>query len=343
MPQTVSSSVNDQLNKLIKRHDLGDITPELCDFSLEEQNAVSEAQGVQPTAASDFIPVLGKSVTYIVSVVIINEQDEVLMIQEAKKSCAGKWYLPAGRMESGETINEAAVREVFEETGLKCEMTTLVGVETAGGSWVRFLLTGRVVSGTLKTPDQADQESLQAKWFANISELTLRANDILNLIKMTRAYKGRTQSPGLWHSDIMPIKYAHHKNYLRIVAVIRKRATNSLNVLVSERNVHHLPTVEIHPGRSLHSTLRKFMIELFGAELPQHRPHGLLTVEHSPSAYPHTTDGICLTLLVVFRPPLEEVAVIGKAVWQEMSKDLEEKFGSMVGSSHSTLPLNVIR
>ncbi|XP_055903437.1 8-oxo-dGDP phosphatase NUDT18 [Eupeodes corollae] len=342
MPQTVSS-INDQLTKLIGCQDLGDITPELCDFSLEEQNAVSEAQGVQPSAASDFVPVLGKSVTYIVTVVMINDQDEVLMIQEAKQSCAGKWYLPAGKMETGETIIEAAVREVFEETGLKCEMTTLIGVETAGGSWVRFLLTGRVLSGNLKTPDQADQESLQAKWFADISELTLRANDILNLIKMTRTYKARAQSPALWHSEMMPIQYAHHKNYLRIVAVIRKRSTNTLNVLVSERNVHHLPTVEMHPARSLHSTLRKFMIELFGAELPQHRPHGLLTVEHSPAAYPHTTDGFCLTLLVVFRPPLEDVAVIGKAVWQEMSKELEDKFGRMVGSNHSTLPLNVIR
>lgn len=69
---------------------LGDITPELCDFSLEEQNATAEARGIQPTTDADFIPVLGKTVTYIVACVLFNRNNEVLAIQEAKPSCAGK-------------------------------------------------------------------------------------------------------------------------------------------------------------------------------------------------------------------------------------------------------------
>lgn len=36
--------------------------------------------------------------------VLFNEDGEVLMMQEAKSSCAGQWYLPAGRMEPGEDI-----------------------------------------------------------------------------------------------------------------------------------------------------------------------------------------------------------------------------------------------
>ncbi|XP_037952329.1 8-oxo-dGDP phosphatase NUDT18 [Teleopsis dalmanni] len=348
MPQTqintITSIVEQKLLNIIAGNDLGDITQELCDFSLQEQNATAEAQGLQPTASSDFVPVLGKTVTYIVACVLINENDEVLMMQEAKESCAGKWYLPAGRMEKGESICEAACREVYEETGLNADMTTLLAIEAAGGSWMRFVLTGHVTGGILKTPAQADNESLQARWVSNIIDLPLRADDILNIIEVGRAYKNRLNSaPQLWHSDILPTKYSHHKNYMRVIAVIRKRATNSLNVLISEKNEYHFPTVELHPQRSLHSTLRKFMIELFGAELPQHRPHGILSVEHSPSAIPYTTDGICLNVLVVFRPPLEEVSLIGKCIWHELSKPLEDKLGRMLSSKNSTIPLNVIR
>jgi 8-oxo-dGDP phosphatase len=54
--------------------------------------------------------------------------------------------------------------------------------------------------------------------------------------------------------------------------------------------------------------------EIFGSELPAHRPHGVLSVEHSPApADPEREgegDGICLTLLVSVRQPLEEVTYI---------------------------------
>merc|ERR1712037_713841 len=73
-------------------------------------------------------------------------KNEVLMMQEAKSSCAGQWYLPAGRMEAGEDVAEAARREVMEETGLEFELSTLFLVETAQGSWYRFVVTGSVTA-----------------------------------------------------------------------------------------------------------------------------------------------------------------------------------------------------
>jgi len=51
-----------------------------------------------------FVPRVKQTVTYIVCTVLVNERGEVLMIQEAKPSCRGRWYLPAGRMERNETI-----------------------------------------------------------------------------------------------------------------------------------------------------------------------------------------------------------------------------------------------
>ena len=97
------------------------------------------------------------------------------MMQEAKSSCAGQWYLPAGRMEAGEDVAEAARREVLEETGLEFDLSTLFLVETAQGSWYRFVVTGQVSGGRLKTPAEADSESLQAKWIGDLSDFPLRS------------------------------------------------------------------------------------------------------------------------------------------------------------------------
>ena len=53
------------------------------------------------------------------SVALINK-DKVLLIQRNRKPYFGMWSLPGGRLEPGETPEEAAQREVLEETGLNC-------------------------------------------------------------------------------------------------------------------------------------------------------------------------------------------------------------------------------
>ena len=54
--------------------------------------------------AENFVPVTKQTVCYIVCGLVFNDHGEVLMMQEAKSSCYGMWYLPAGRMETNETI-----------------------------------------------------------------------------------------------------------------------------------------------------------------------------------------------------------------------------------------------
>ncbi|XP_047990280.1 8-oxo-dGDP phosphatase NUDT18 [Leguminivora glycinivorella] len=310
---------------------------DFCDFTIADQNSVAESQGITPTTPSNFKPVLGENVTYVVACVIINERNEILMMQEAKESCAGKWYLPAGRMEKGETIVQATMREVLEETGLHCDPTTLLVVETAGGMWYRFVLAADVTGGELKTPARADKESLQAKWISNLQEITLRSNDILHLIEKTQLYK--QSHPGIgWHKNLLPAAIPHVKDLLRLIVVIKKRSTNRLHVLLSEKTAIHFPVCEINPAKSVHSTLRRFMVEMFGADVGQHRPLGLLNVEADPSS-----DGCCLTLLVAFRPPLEEVPLIGKCVWHELSQESEQQLLSKITTKNSTVELHVVR
>lgn len=320
-----------------------DLTQDLCDLSIAEQNKKIDALNARPSA--DFQPILERTVTYIVACILINEQNEVLMMQEAKQSCAGTWYLPAGRMEKGESIREAAIREVFEETGLNVDITTLLGVECAGGSWFRFILTGTVIGGELKTPARADKESLQAKWIADLNELNLRANDILSVIDIGREFYRNQQANHLpKHRNILPIEKAHTQNYLRIVAVIKRRRTNTMHVLLSQKNGKpvHLPVVEIHHQKSIHSTMRTILQEFFVGELPQHRPQGILAVEHNASGI--VTDGICLTVLVPFRPALEDVSLVEKnAVWHELGENASAELMAVLSAKNRTLAFNVRR
>lgn len=59
---------------------------------------------------------------------IIEKEDKILMVKEAKKKCYGKWNFPAGHLEDGETIFEGAIREIFEETGCKVELTNMLPI-----------------------------------------------------------------------------------------------------------------------------------------------------------------------------------------------------------------------
>jgi 8-oxo-dGTP pyrophosphatase MutT (NUDIX family) len=56
---------------------------------------------------------------------ILNARQELLMIL---RSDNGSWGVPGGMMEPGERVDETAVRETLEETGLRVNSLTLFGV-----------------------------------------------------------------------------------------------------------------------------------------------------------------------------------------------------------------------
>lgn len=59
---------------------------------------------------------------------VILKGDRVLLIQRGKPPRVGQWSLPGGVQELGETIREAAAREVREETGIEAEIKGLIDV-----------------------------------------------------------------------------------------------------------------------------------------------------------------------------------------------------------------------
>ncbi len=60
--------------------------------------------------------------------VVVLSDDQVVLIRRGKPPRSGQWSIPGGRQELGETLAQAAMREVFEETGLNVRLTGLLDV-----------------------------------------------------------------------------------------------------------------------------------------------------------------------------------------------------------------------
>jgi len=59
---------------------------------------------------------------------IIVDRDRVVLVKRGQAPLQGEWSIPGGVLEVGETLRQAAVREVLEETGLRVEVDELLGV-----------------------------------------------------------------------------------------------------------------------------------------------------------------------------------------------------------------------
>lgn len=95
-------------------------------------------------------------------------------------------------------------------------------VENAQGNWFRFVFTGTVTGGQLKSVCQADSESLQADWVEDVNQLSLRSKDIVPLIEKAKSYWRERSS---FHKPVLPQLLAHKQLLMRLITVIRKKET----------------------------------------------------------------------------------------------------------------------
>lgn len=106
-----------------------------------------------------------------VAAIVRDAEHRVLFIRRADN---GKWGLPAGAIDPGETPAEAVAREVREETGLEVRSTRVAGVFGGSGFRVHYengdeaeytviVFDCEVIGGSL-TP--VDGEALELRYFA---------------------------------------------------------------------------------------------------------------------------------------------------------------------------------
>jgi ADP-ribose pyrophosphatase YjhB (NUDIX family) len=123
--------------------------------------------------------------TWYFALAIVRLGRRFLLTQEKKYGEC--WSIPGGRVEIGESLHDAAIREVLEETGIPIQLEGVLRVEHATsptGARVRVIY---VASPTDDTVPKAipDAESLGAAWLTldEIGKLKLRGADLRALLE----------------------------------------------------------------------------------------------------------------------------------------------------------------
>jgi mutator protein MutT len=134
-----------------------------------------------------------------VGAVVFNASNEILLIKRGKAPNYGRWMVPGGTLEWGETLEDAAVREVREETGIDIEIETFVEIIEAitrdeeAFHFVIMDYAAHAVSGKLA----AASDALDAVWapVESLDEFDL-APELHRVIEKARRVTGRLPREG---------------------------------------------------------------------------------------------------------------------------------------------------
>jgi|YNPNPStandDraft_1061719.scaffolds.fasta_scaffold65748_2 8-oxo-dGTP pyrophosphatase MutT (NUDIX family) len=133
--------------------------------------------------------------TWFFVLVVVRLGRRYLLVRERKHGQL--WYLPAGRVEPGETFVQAAQRETLEEASIPIVIEGVLRVEHSpqpdGTARVRVIFIAHPADDT-PPKIHADQESLGAGWFTldELETLPLRGDEVREIFRYVN------QSPSIY-------------------------------------------------------------------------------------------------------------------------------------------------
>ncbi len=99
----------------------------------------------------------------VVAGVVIKKDGKYLLLQEKQPRAYGLWNFPAGRVDVGESLEQAAIREAKEESGYDVEIGEEIKIfHTSATDVVKHAFIGKIIGGELNFPED---EILDAQWF----------------------------------------------------------------------------------------------------------------------------------------------------------------------------------
>ena len=124
---------------------------------------------------------------------VVFKDDRVLLVRRGKPPANGQWAVPGGRLELGESLAEAAEREIFEETGVRIRAREPVHAfdaitrDTGGGILYHYVIVDLAADYVSGRPTAGD-DALDARWVsaAELRELPVNAETRRLLAKRYR-------------------------------------------------------------------------------------------------------------------------------------------------------------
>ncbi len=121
---------------------------------------------------------------------VLNKQEELLMMKRK-----GKWDMPKGKLDEGETIEECAIREVMEETGL----SPLYSVRKLQTTYHTYLYKGKTAlkpshwflmryEGMQEPIPQTEEDITEIRWVNKETARALLQNAFPSIKEMVEGY-----------------------------------------------------------------------------------------------------------------------------------------------------------
>lgn len=100
----------------------------------------------------------------VVAGVVIKKDGKYLLLQEKQPKAYGLWNFPAGKVDVGESIEQAAIREAKEESGYDVELIKEIDIFQAKSTdAVKHAFEAKIIGGDLNFPED---EILDIRWFS---------------------------------------------------------------------------------------------------------------------------------------------------------------------------------
>ena len=96
---------------------------------------------------------------------VVLEGNNLLLVKRRFDPFKGYWVLPGGHVENNETVEEAVIREVKEETGVETKIVSLIGVFSSPDRDPRHNISIAYLCIPTTTNIQTSDETSEVRWF----------------------------------------------------------------------------------------------------------------------------------------------------------------------------------